>query len=92
MPFWLECDAASFFHSFPFTTFINDSRKLTVPISLVLFRMKLPDSRPASQQYPRFGTLSLELHTPQFPPTHVKLGYFSRKRRFFQFVGCPEAS
>jgi hypothetical protein len=83
MPFWPECDTASFFHSFPFTTFINDSHKLTVPISLALFRMKLPDSRPTSRQYLRFGALSLELHTPPLPATHVKLGYFSRKRRFF---------
>ena len=89
MPFWLECVQTSFFHSLTIPTFIDDSLALTIPISLALSRMKLPGSRPASRQYLRFGTLSLELHTPQLPAMHVKLGYLLRKEGF-PAIGLPQ--
>lgn len=48
MPFWLEL--ISFFSSSLLSMFISSSLTLTIPISLALFRMKLPDSCLTYQQ------------------------------------------
>jgi hypothetical protein len=76
MPFWLEPD--SFFGSLKFKTFTNGSHMLTIPASLALSRMKLPDLLGTLQHRCNhlsvFGTLFLELQTQRLPATPVKVG------------------
>ncbi|HAU1108896.1 TPA: hypothetical protein JFW45_13375 [Legionella pneumophila] len=85
MPFWLEL--ISFFSSSLLSMFISSSLTLTIPISLALFRMKLPDScLPISKSTTftcvNFSTLSFELRTPSLPITHVELGYYERNHKY----------
>jgi len=67
-------------------TFIDDSLTLTMSASLSCSRWSsqncvLPHGITCSC-LAAFGTLSLELRTPQLPATHVKVGYFRRNGRF----------